>query len=311
MHIDLFSTRKRLAQSKGDDVYIYDDVPAKLRIQLALIFLSAVGDSSNKFGNDAWNAVRQILCKEHGTYTLSRSQYTDGFLAEDVLNYFHQLKNIDYCLDVIELCCILIDGHIRESVEAHFDPRSKPSVTDLQKPDSAIEEVNLRLRRASIGYRYEAEKLIRVDDDITHEHIVKPAIHFLGSDKRLANARSEFLSAHEHYRKGEHEDALVDALRSYESVMKVVLDSHGIAMSGKENCSDLVKLIWSNSIVPPYMQTQLSGLKSMLETSVATIRNKLGGHGQGTTSQHVPDEYVAYVISTASAAISLIGSHLK
>jgi uncharacterized protein DUF7014 len=49
-------------------------------------------------------------------------------------------------------------------------------------------------------------------------------------------------------------------------------------------------------LIPPYMQSQFSSLRSLLESGTPTIRNKEGGHGQGVEVTKVPEYLASYVL---------------
>jgi hypothetical protein len=51
----------------------------------------------------------------------------------------------------------------------------------------------------------------------------------------------------------------------------------------------------------------LSGLRSVLE-NVATVRNKLSGHGQGTQQVQISEEVAAFVIHSTGANILFLAS---
>ena len=70
--------------------------------------------------------------------------------------------------------------------------------------------------------------------------------------------------------------------------------------------SDLVKAILEHKLVPDFWQTHFGGLRSMLESGIPTIRNRLGGHGQGAEPTEVPNDLVAYTLHMTGAAIVLL-----
>ena len=47
----------------------------------------------------------------------------------------------------------------------------------------------------------------------------------------------------------------------------------------------------------------MAALRSLLEGGVPTGRNRLSGHGQGTTPTIIPDHIVSYVLHMTGAAI--------
>ena len=61
--------------------------------------------------------------------------------------------------------------------------------------DAAIEELNERFRRAGVGYRFEAGMLMRLDSELLHAEVVRPALAYL-HHKGFEGPRAEFLKAH-------------------------------------------------------------------------------------------------------------------
>lgn len=55
------------------------------------------------------------------------------------------------------------------------------------------------------------------------------------------------------------------------------------------------------------MQSSLGGLRSVLE-NVATVRNKLSGHGQGVQQVQIHEELAAFAIHSTAANILLLAS---
>ncbi|MEY4576134.1 MAG: hypothetical protein RL701_837 [Pseudomonadota bacterium] len=76
-------------------------------------------------------------------------------------------------------------------------------------PKEAIAEVNHRFRES--GYEYAAGKLVRVDSQVLHADVVKPAFALL-SERGSSRPNAEFLTAYEHMRHGHLEAAAVDAV---------------------------------------------------------------------------------------------------
>ena len=54
------------------------------------------------------------------------------------------------------------------------------------------------------------------------------------------------------------------------------------------------------------MQSQFTSLKSLLETGVPTVRNRLGGHGQGIEPIVVPDTIASYALNLTASNILLL-----
>lgn len=50
----------------------------------------------------------------------------------------------------------------------------------------------------------------------------------------------------------------------------------------------------------------MGAVRSLLESGVPTIRNKLGGHGQGTDSIVVPEYFARYALNLTASSILLV-----
>ncbi|MCD8492630.1 MAG: hypothetical protein LRY51_12460, partial [Geovibrio sp.] len=140
---------------------------------------------------------------------------------------------------------------------------------------------------------------------------VKPALRLL-NEKHYLGSQQEFLSAYEHYRKGKHKEALNDCLKAFESTMKAICDKRKWTYQANATSKALIQVCFDNDLVPLFWQQQLTSLRSMLESSIPTGRNKLSGHGQGSTPTTVPDYLVAYMLHmTASTLVFLTMAEKK
>jgi hypothetical protein len=88
--------------------------------------------------------------------------------------------------------------------------------------------------------------------------------------------------------------------------MKAICDKRNWPYQPNATSKVLIQVCFDNDLVPSFWQQQLSSLRSMLESSIPTGRNKLSGHGQGTSPTTVPDYLVAYMLHmTASTLVFL------
>ena len=85
-----------------------------------------------------------------------------------------------------------------------------------EKLDSAVFELNARFREHRVGYQYESGDIIRVDSQLIHAEVVKPALALLAAPE-YAGANAEFLKAFEHYRKGDTKGCLNECPKAFES----------------------------------------------------------------------------------------------
>ncbi|USQ93811.1 STM4504/CBY_0614 family protein [Caulobacter sp. RL271] len=292
---ELYHQRKQVADRAGQpEVYVYDELPGQLRTQITQIAVDAIGqwDSYGPQNNDWWSEIRGILCRELGVDRLSPA-YNH---ADEVLQFFRSCEDVDICLSILELFCRVID-------------KVMPDLTHTgatQAPEEAIKEINFRLRRASVGYQYENDHIIRFDSQIIHQEIVKPALNLL-NDRRFSGAEEEYLTAHKHYRDGNSKDAVIWANKSFESALKVACDIKGWTYEKGATASQLLKILQANKLWPEYLDASFEQLLATLKTGLPKVRNDAGAHGQGALPRETPDYVAAYALHLAAAKIVLIG----
>jgi hypothetical protein len=299
---DIFSKRQRKLRGEVPDVYTYDKLPNQLRVQLVHVFRDMLGDSAT-FDRPAklYAQLVELLCREHGVFSLSPNRYRNESAETELHNFFLQVEDTEQALDVVEVCARAADLMTRNTGYL-YENDPNPRI------DSGLEELNERLREHGIGYQYESGDIVRVDSDLLHTEAVKPALGLLRT-KDFEGPREEFLKAYEHYRHSRHEEALTDALKSFESTMKVICDQKGWIYDAGATAAKLVNICLTNGLVDSFWQNEFAGLRMTLENGINTVRNKLGGHGQGSEPREVPREIVAYALHmTASTIVFLIES---
>jgi hypothetical protein len=216
---------------------------------------------------------------------------------EELSHFLVKETDPECVLDAIELICICFHVYVR-GTKLHVHPSD-------ERADAAISEINHRLQEHSLGYQFESGKIIRIDSQFVHSEVVKPALVLL-QNPLYQGPQNEFMSAHEHYRKSECKEALVDCLKSIESMLKAICDKRKWAYDPKATCSALVQICFDNGLVPQFWTQHFNALRSTIESGVPTARNRLGGHGQGSAVTQVPDFIAAYVIhQTASVLVFL------
>lgn len=313
---DLYSKRKqRIEHGNQPEVYQYTDLPIRFRRQVIHIWFSAVGAyhqpkrSISYFPvtplvNGLWQEIHDSFARELGLF----------HLGDEFQNPFEQCQSflldentpIDNVLDLIEFTFYRIDKGVRVLL---LDYQHQGALNVSQLPDDAISELNHRFREHAIGYQYSNGQIIRVDSNFIHVEVVVPALSLL-SNQHFKGAEQEFRNAHEHYRKQEYKDAIVDALNAFESTMKTICDKCGWSYSKTASAKELIKVVLDNQLVPKYLQTHLSSLRAILETGVPTVCNKTSGHGQGAQPMSVPEYLAAYVLHlTASNVVLLVEAY--
>lgn len=287
---DLFSKRQKRLRGEVPDVYQYEEIPEKFRVQVVHIVRDTVGveQTYNRFANEVYETMHRILCKEYGVFSL-KDRCSSNF--EAVFDHFLKEDECERCLDIIELAFKIINTHVREQ-EWNF----RQSLGVCQSPDDSIEELNSRFKEAGIGYQFESGELIRVDSQFIHSEVVKPVLQLLSSKDKYKGANNEFLCAHEHYRHKRYKECLNDCLKSFESLMKAIHDINSWPYSRNDTAKKLISSCLDNKLVPEYLQNQFSSIRALLESGIPTVRNKEGGHGQGSEVSMVPEHLASYTL---------------
>jgi len=104
---DIYSKRRKKAAAKGVDVYQYDEIPGKLRVQVVHIWRDIVGHLARLRDEPVFVVTRAILCREYGAFQLFAGPMDNGF--EEIMNFFLKTADTDQALDVIELTFRRID----------------------------------------------------------------------------------------------------------------------------------------------------------------------------------------------------------
>ena len=306
---DIFSKRQKRLRGDFPDVYTYEDLPRPLKVQIVHIWTDTLGidDSyAGKMVNDAYRKIVKNLRNEHGVFSLHDKRGGHSTYFEELQDFFLTEQDVEKALDAVEVSFVVIDYATRERDYLYRDDAS-------EKADEAIKDLNIRFKEHGVGYQFISSQIIRVDSEYLHSEVVKPALKLL-AQSYYAGAQKEFLKAHEHYRKGNAEDALSNCLKAFESVMKSICNKQGWTVDKKATASPLIKACLDNGLIPSFWEQHYHSLRSLLESGVPTGRNNLSGHGQGTSPRIVPDYLAAYMLHMTAAAIVFLADaekHLK
>ena len=308
---ELYSKRKKARETAGqEDVFQYDELPERFRIQVIHIWNSVLGVWRNlgvnlngpplqHIPNYFWRDIRDKTARQKGLLSLSEKAKNPQAECHDYL-----LKaNTEDAIDLIETTFRFVDRIIR-SVDQYERQRLR-----LDDPDYAIAELNHRFRENGIGYEFIDGEIIRIDSKYIHAQAVKPALHLLqNAGDGFTGPLQEFLDAHERYSKGEYKDAIFSACKSFESTLKAVCTVKGWPFDPHhDTAKSLLEKVFAEGLIPTYLQTEFTSLRSILESGVPTIRNKTSGHGQGAVPISIPGHFAAFVLHlTASNIVFLI-----
>ncbi|QNF18495.1 hypothetical protein FT669_18030 [Aeromonas jandaei] len=303
---EIYSKRQKRLRGEFSDVYQYDEIPLKLRVQISKIY-DDIFNAHRSYMNREFKVIHDILTREYGIDSLkynpraieSRSEKS---LHSQILLYFSKSESNTECfLDVLEL----IAETARDAVEQHM------MLFDIK---SAIEEVNIRFKENAVGYQLDPDslKIIRVDSQFVHSEVVKPALTLLNANAGYVGTLDEFMLAHEHYRHRNFKDAILNCGKSFESMLKAIHEKRGWAYDmHRDTANKLILSCVEKGLFPSFQQDQLIQVGKILECGVPTIRNKTAGHGQGPEVIEVPEHLVSYMIHLTATNLLFLANAEK
>lgn len=300
--LDIFSKRQKKLRGDVPDVYTYDRIPQPLKVQIVHIWRDTLGNEQDYRGHytdvfQAYKFIVNALCREYGELSLptGKKEYGNRHYLEELTNYLLHQDDSDKALDAIELSFQVIDEATRHQ---EYLGRYKAS----KLADDAIEELNQRFQEHGVGFQYLEGEIIRIDSQLIHSEVVKPALGLMHAPE-FAGAQAEFLKAHEHYRHGNDKETLAECLKAFESVMKIICQKRGWTHDANATSKGLLDVLFVNELIPKFWQQHFTSLRSSLESGIPTARNRLGGHGQGSSVTEVPPAIVSYVLHMTASAI--------
>jgi len=296
--IDLFSKRQEMLRNEVPDVYVYTQIPQPLRVQIVHI-LNELFSGPIPYGGtgllEPFERIEHFLCREYGLF---RFPFESNRADERVMNYLLKEPNHERVLDLVEVSFSFIASLRRSNLEWQYR-------VPQGKFDAAIDELNGRFREHGIGYQYEEGRIMRVDSQLIHSEIVKPALSLLAAQE-YAGANAEFLKAFEHYRKGNTKESLNECLKAFESTMKAICTKHKWPIKETDPAKRLIEVCLENGLIPQEIQSHFGGLRATLESGIPTLRNRMGAHGQGVQVTDVPLHVASYMLHLTATTMQFL-----
>jgi hypothetical protein len=166
--------------------------------------------------------------------------------------------------------------------------------------ESLATGINKIFRDEGVGYEVVDEQVVRTDGDITHGEAVVPAIRALASG-RFGAAEEEFAKAVGYFATGDYRNTVIYANASFESVLKAVTGTNGVA-------GDLIREARKQGLLPGHVGgTAVEGLEKVFH-AIPAVRNQDGGHGLGLDGAGADERVARFVLTTTAGAIVLLAS---
>lgn len=199
-----------------------------------------------------------------------------GYETVDLYGYF--TRGYSSCaLEVIE--------QFWEEV-AGFGDSGKAVAVRLQQ------EVNEAMVAFECSWRLADGRFFQVDAEFLHDELVQKGEDVL-RETGLEGAHDEFREAREDLSDGQTKDAILKAFKSFESTLKTVLDKQN------GDVSELLRLFREAGFMDDIPDAPAKALCKQVLASLATLRNELGGHGQGNAVLDVPRPYALLALHLA------------
>lgn len=287
-------------KSGEPDGYKYDVMPVELKVQLWHIWneFFRQPEISKELKESALKLVEKTICQRIPVQYLPSPLFVSDGL-DRIYKYFKENNDVDICLDIIETVTyyiVFLGNHIKECRFLHLLS---------YHPLKAIDDTNNRFKKHGLGYQFIEGKIIRVDNNLLNAETVTTTFNLL-TEEKYKNVNIEYLMAHEHFRHKRNADCLTWCLKAYESTMKIIVKLNGWELPDAPVATKLVKLLFEKEFFPSFLEAAMNNLRSFMENSINTIRNKRGGHGQGDEEVTVPDSLASFMLYITGATIRLL-----
>ena len=143
-------------------------------------------------------------------------------------------------------------------------------------------------------WRIADSEFFKLDADFVGERLASQAHDALTANK-FYGAADEYAKARQHLASGDIKDAIFYAGKSFESIIKV--------LTGKSNANadQLIKGMLEDGYFDDLPEEVRKGFCEQVLKSLPTLRNRLGGHGQGSEIMTVPNVYGDLALQMAAA----------
>jgi hypothetical protein len=302
---ETYSFRQKQQAKKSADVFTYDELPEKLRVQAARIWSDALDDFSGGYGvgDPDIQDLHKLITTELGVYELGANDQTKRF---NITNYFLS-ADFEEALDILEMMFFGLSRLGHREGSSWQGERSREAVAD------AVSELNRRFLQHGIGYAFvdgERPQIIRMDNEHLHRDVVLPALMLL-SEQGFEGANDEYRKAHKHYQDENIKECLNECLKSFESTMKTICTRRGWSFQNTDTAAKLIEICLQNNLLPTSMKSHLGAVSSLLGSGTPTVRNKMSGHGQGPVATTVPPFFATYLLHETAASIVFLVDAFK
>lgn len=284
----LFSERNK-AKDVGE-VYIFDEVPEKLRNQFYFIVMEILDEYNDYY------EFHKTLCEEYGKLSLNPRISLGNNDKSTILGLLTSDEyDINVVFDIVELALRFHSHNLYEKYRYNGEYAS-------QLMEELINKINIRFKESSMGYEVVNYEIIRIDSKITFNEIIKPVIN-LTNNELFENVNIDYVGALKAYMKEDNENCLNKCLKSFESTMKIICDKKGWEYSENDTSNKLIQICYDNDLIPKKMQSEFTSLRGLLESGIGPVRNHYSGHGKGSEKIVIENSLARYALHITGSCI--------
>lgn len=227
------------------------------------------------------------------------------YLAIEELN-----EHVDYRVVDLDMTCMgsgldevhalanVYTPHLFDLIELQYEELSD----DAENGKGGFRgEINKVLRETDIPWLLVDGRLVKIDPKQFEQDLKLKA---LGEMKELKDADPLYQGAYDELRKaidflgrGDYAEAVINAEKSYESILKVILGSG----SEMEAANGLIKRLLEVRKLPLPDGLKPEAFQSSVLMSLPIIRNKAAAHGSGTTGREINGPMANLAVNLACA----------
>jgi hypothetical protein len=235
-----------------------------------------------------------------------RDANTTYFIAEDRLKTFYGINKLqafdeDDKRSDSSFRDVLLSGYpseVLDAIEAWFDS-NQGTATDCER------EINEVLYIHNSAWRFINGNAVLIESEYHRREIQAKTIELLKINKAYG-ALEEFQEAINDLTASETKDAVVNAHKSVESTMKVVLGTG----SEKLRFGQLLRQLIDSQIIPEYYEEFFKNFEQLV-VGVGKERNLPGrGHGQGSQATDVHKNLAEFTVNLAGSINLFLLRHL-
>ena len=185
------------------------------------------------------------------------------------------------------------------------------------KKDSALElisiienyfnQLNSKFEENRLPFSFEGGVLIKDNSRIVVKEIIEPTLT-LTADKKYKSVNREIKKAMDFLHEREYASSIIESYKAVESTIKIICKKHNWEINkqkgGQKSLKPLLDILFEKGLLNFNEQSYFSGLRSVLESSVAMYRNIPGvAHGKGNSKDQIKHHQANFVFHNACSTI--------